>query len=1006
MKYQIKKLQVNQFDIISKGKLSARSYFIPYRDRALLMRQTALTERFQSDCVTVLSGDWDFRYYERISRLPQNIDTDKLNFDTVTVPSTWQHTGYEKPVYLNSAYEFPTTPPLVPEEMSCSLYRKTFTVNDSTAHTVLSFLGVCSCLTLYVNGQYVGYSEGSHNMAEFLLDGLVHPGENELLAIVTKWCNGSYLECQDMFRENGIFRDVYLTQLPATWFWDIAARPIRTDDGWELSVNAALRGDCHSGSVTVALFDGDRCVREQTTSISDDVSFLFGNLDIERWSAETPKLYDLLLTLQAPGDAVQNVRLRIGFKTVRIDGERFLFNDALIKFKGVNHHDTHPVTGYVMSPADLEKDVRLMKEYNVNAVRTSHYPPDPLFLSLCDEYGLYVIDEADIETHGLAFLKWNMLSNDRDWLPRYLERVTALFERDKNHPAVTMWSLGNEAGGWKNQDACAAWLHERSDLPVHYEGVIRTPRGSYDVISEMYQSPMIMGRIAKHGLGPRYKGKPYFLCEYCHAMGLGPGGLEDYWKLIYDTDQFIGGCIWEWADHSVFDKNAKYQYTYGGDHGEKNHDGNFCVDGLFYPDRTPHTGARAMKATYRPIRAAYVSDNLFRFTNTNRFLNANIYQTRFELRCDGVVIDSGTVALDIPPRGVQSVVIAHTMTDPDHDYFMDFIYTDANGHEVAREQLPIQTVLRPVMPVKDSAVAYLKKGDNIIVAFECGRAVFDKHSGTLVSYVVNGKELLADGNGLLPIVDRAPLDNDRNKVRSWEKDGLNRLLATGKRVTSCVNDKGGFVSIKTVGALSFTDKRLFHTALNYRIFPDGTILVDAVLSLPGLIKRPRELSRFGVCLHLDETLQNVCYYGAGPYENLPDFRQQSTVGIYESTVRDLCENYIKPQENGMHMDTRFVRLTDDSGAGVEFHCGETPLTFSARPYKNKTLKKAQHREDLRNDHLVCVNIDGFVRGTGTDSCGPDVLAPYELKIRDSLRFSFSLRPVKPAPAETDLPAAE
>ena len=289
MKYQIKKLQVNQFDIISKGKLSARSYFIPYRDRALLMRQTALTERFQSDCVTVLSGDWDFRYYERISRLPQNIDTDKLNFDTVTVPSTWQHTGYEKPVYLNSAYEFPTTPPLVPEEMSCSLYRKTFTVNDSTAHTVLSFLGVCSCLTLYVNGQYVGYSEGSHNMAEFLLDGLVHPGENELLAIVTKWCNGSYLECQDMFRENGIFRDVYLTQLPATWFWDIAARPIRTDDGWELSVNAALRGDCHSGSVTVALFDGDRCVREQTTSISDDVSFFVrkpGYRTLERGNAK------------------------------------------------------------------------------------------------------------------------------------------------------------------------------------------------------------------------------------------------------------------------------------------------------------------------------------------------------------------------------------------------------------------------------------------------------------------------------------------------------------------------------------------------------------------------------------------------------------------------------------------------------------------------------------------------------------------------------------------------
>ena len=729
MKYQIKKLLVNQFDVISQGKLPPRSDLIPYRDAQKLQSQTVLTERFQSDCVTVLSGAWSFKYYEHVSRLPQIIDTEKLNFDTVPVPSTWQRTGYEKPVYLNTRYEFPVTPPLVPEEMSAALYRKTFTVHPETKHAILTFLGVCSSLTLYVNGKYVGYSEGSHNPAEFLLDDVMQPGENELLAIVTKWCNGSYLECQDMFRENGIFRDVYLTELPGTYLFDVSASPLKTPEGWELSVKCDLRGNCDGGFVTAILSDGDRILREQTANTAQQVGFLFANLAVDCWSAETPKLYDLLLTLQGADDSTQSVRLRIGFKSVKIDGERFLFNDALIKFKGVNHHDTHPVTGYVMSPEDLEKDVRLMKEFNVNAVRTSHYPPDPIFLHLCDQYGLYVIDEADIETHGMGIIKMNLLSNDKAWQPRYLARVEALFERDKNHPSITMWSLGNESG----------------------EGAIRTIRGSYDVISEMYQHPMLLSRIAKHGLGPRYRGKPYFLCEYCHAMGLGPGALEDYWKLIYDNDQLTGGCIWEWADHSVYDKHAKYQYTYGGDHGETIHDGNFCVDGLFYPDRTPHTGAWAMKQTYRPIRAFYVSDNLYRFVNTNRFLNADIYDVQFELLCDGAVIDTGKVTLDIPPNSAASVVIAHTMTDHDHDYFMNFIYSDETGREVAKEQLIINETLRSRVPGKERAVAFLKRHDDILVAFENGRAVFDKQTGTLISYVANGKELLADAAGLLPI---------------------------------------------------------------------------------------------------------------------------------------------------------------------------------------------------------------------------------------------------------------
>ncbi len=997
MKYQIKKLEANNFDLFEQNKLPGRAYAIPYRDRDLLLRQSVLTERYESDMVTVLSGDWQFRYYEKISRLPTHFDTEKVSFDTIAVPSTWQRTGYEKPVYINAGYEFPVTPPKVPEEMSAGVYVKRFTLREETKHAVLSFLGVCSSLTLYVNGRYIGYSEGSHNTAEFLLDGAVQPGENELLAIVTKWSNGTYLECQDMFRENGIFRDVLLYELPESYLLDHRVQTARDGESWELSVEGKLGGDAGTGlQITAQLLDGAAMLRSQTVSVNKEYSFYFSVPQPGLWTAETPRLYTLLLTLADGTGELETVRTRVGFRQVKISGERFLFNDTLIKFKGVNHHDTHEKTGYAMTAQDLHKDVTLMKQFNVNAVRTSHYPPDPIFLDLCDEYGLYVIDEADIETHGMweDHMRINALSNDKAWLPRYLDRVSRMFERDKNHPAVTMWSLGNESGGWKNQDACCAWLKKRSELPVHYEGVIRTPRGSYDVISEMYPRFPFFNRIAEHGLGSRYKGKPYFMCEYCHAMGFGPGSLEDYWQQIYAHEHLCGGCIWEWADHSVYNKNAKYTYTYGGDHGEVRHDGNFCVDGLFFPNRRPHTGAWAMRATYRPIRAVRVSENLYRFTNTNSFLSADVYDVSYELLRDGAVMETGKVALALAPRQSQTVVIGHAMAEAGHDYCINFLYRDRAGEPVAEEQLLLQEALPAPQPGRKTAVAFLKKHDSILVAFENGRAVFDKSTGVLVSYVVDGKEMLADDFGFLPNVYRAPLDNDRNKVGGWEKKGLDKLRPASRKLTECKNDKDGFVRIRTTGALEYTDKKLFSFELVYQIYPDGTLLAEAKLQQPGLLKMPMELSRFGVTVHLDPSLKNVRYYGRGDKENLPDIKHHAPLGIYESTVLDLCEDYIKPQENGTHTDTRFVQLRDSAGCGVEIVCDRQPFTFSARPYKNSTLCKARHLEDLHDDKLVCLNIDGFMRGTGSNSCGPDVLPKYDLKIRDSLSFSFGLRPLR------------
>ncbi|MCM1365071.1 MAG: hypothetical protein NC122_08330 [Faecalibacterium sp.] len=1004
MKYQIKKLDVNNFSVFEQGKLAARSYFIPYENRAVLEQQSALTERFNSDMVTVLSGDdWKFKYYEKLSRLPSNLDTDKLSFDTITVPSTWQRTGYEKPVYLNIRYPFPATYPNVPSEMTAGIYVKKFNVKENTAHSIITFLGVCSSLTLYVNGKYVGYSEGSHNAAEFNLDDFVKAGENELLAIVTKWCNGTYLEGQDMFRENGIFRDVYLTEYTGQYIYDIAVK-IKKDDGkYDLSAEIELSESLGSGSVSAELVKDGKTVVSQSQNTAKSINFIFPSLDVVEWNAEIPTLYELFVTLTDKNDNSQTVRIKVGFKTVAIDGELFLFNSEAIKFKGVNHHDTHEDNGYVMSADDLLKDIVLMKEYNVNAVRTSHYPPDPIFLDLCDEYGLYVIDEADIETHGTQFNldmkftgKSNILSNSKKWLPRYEDRVLRMFERDKNHPSITMWSLGNESGGWKNQDYCCEMIKQRSDIPVHYEGVIRTPRGSYDVISEMYQRPLLLDKIAKHQLGSRYKGKPYFLCEYCHAMGVGPGSLEDYWQMIYANDQFAGGCIWEWADHSVHDEKAKYKYTYGGDHGEKYHDDNFCVDGLFYPNRKPHTGALEMKAVYRPIRAKLISENLYSFTNTNRFLNANVYTVSYELLKDGIIVDNGNVELDIEPKATKNLIIAHKMTDDEHNYHINFVYSDSNGKLVAKEQIIINEVFeRPEINIA-KGVAFTKKKDSITVAFDNGKVVFDSRTGLLKCLVYGSKQMTCDSNSGFDVnVFRAPIDNDRNKVKHWKKKGLDKLRYISARVTECVNDKDGhYVEIKTAGYLENAGRKKFDCKLKYRIYPDGTITVKVKLEKSGMKFTETQLPKFGVSLELDPSLENVEYFGLGEAENLPDFKEQCQMGIFNGTVWSMAENYIKPQENGMHGGTRYVKLTDNNGDGLMIRYRKKPFTFSARPYSNSTLVKANHIEDLRTNNRVTLNIDGFVKGAGSNSCGPDVLPQYNLKIKDKLKFGFYIMPVK------------
>ncbi|MDE6722753.1 MAG: hypothetical protein K2J55_00980, partial [Eubacterium sp.] len=546
MKYQISRNLHSDFSVFEENKLAERSYFIPFSTTERLLESDYKNERYVSDRTISLSGKWDFAYFDKLSKIPDTFDTENFSFDEIDVPSTWQRTGYDQIAYINTRYPFPKKPPHIPQDVAVGIYRKSFSATGSK-HRTLNFLGVAGALAVYINRKYVGYSEGSHNTAEFDISAVLNDGSNEVVAVVYKWSNGTYLECQDMFRENGIFRNVYIIETETNYINDFCIRPERNIDG-TYNVNISVDGSFDEHSKIRITASDDKILFE--TELLPSKNATIPSLYVEEWSAEIPKLYEVIISLYNGEEETEAIRTYLGFKHIEINEEVFLFNDKAIKFKGVNHHDTHMTKGYAVSLDDLELDIKLMKEYNCNAVRTSHYPPDPAFLTMCDMYGLYVVDEADIETHGFYAVPYstyrpNRLSNDISWAEHYLDRVKRMYGRDKNHPCITMWSLGNESGGYKCQDVCYDYLKKvNPEIPVHYEGVNRSKRWAYDVVSHMYASPELMRNVLKGNAGKKYKGKPFFQCEYAHAMGDGPGRLEEYMQLFYSSDQFMGGCIW------------------------------------------------------------------------------------------------------------------------------------------------------------------------------------------------------------------------------------------------------------------------------------------------------------------------------------------------------------------------------------------------------------------------------------------------------------------------------
>ena len=977
MKYQLNTSNYHTFDVFEVNKLPARSYFIPYPDRAGADAVAPKEKRYNSSKVLCLNGQWDFKFYPRPAELPTALDTDAVSFDKIDVPACWQFRGYDKPFYVNIRYQFPYKPPVIPttekvgkvfswlgadqkvsprrkdpgEEYNfVGVYRRFLSIDDPSKNYVIDFMGVAGCMDLYLNGEFVGYSEGAHNTAGFDLSGKLRTGENEVVVVVHRWCNGSYLEDQDMFRNNGIFRDVLLRISEPADLWDIDARTTKTGETYSLTLKAQALSDT---DVTFTV-EGHGVSKTATVAAKGKAAEVtFTDLNVTEWTAEDPVLYNIYF--ETPSGCVKE---KLGFRTVTIDGDVFLVNGKKIKFKGVNHHDTSPTNGYTMTPDEIERDVRICKEFNIDTIRTSHYPPDPLLLELADELGVYIVDENDLETHGTFAHQlpptYNSISHDPKWQPRYVDRIARLYQRDKLHgnTAVVMWSLGNEAGGYHNTDAMYDYLKAHSSLPVHYESAVHCKRMAYDVGSEMYPSVQMVRDVGeKKRKQKRLNDRPYFMCEYAHAMGVGPGNTEAYWQEIYKYDSLMGGCVWEMVDHAVLHEDGSY--TYGGDHGEWEHDGNFCVDGLFYPDRAPSAGAKIIKFIYRPIRVAHLSGDRFEIFNTMAFSNASRYELSFQWN-DG---SSVTVKPDAAPLSKVTVQVA--LGKPvDGTRMVTVVTTDTKtGKAVAEEQLILARKVQAAPATQKLPEGYTVGGGRLIC----------KQGGQMVMATALQGTLLY----------RAATDNDTDLAF---RSGMSPYMAQTEELVSAGETASGWKVVTRV-----TNKKQKFTVTDTYEGVEGGVLVTSVLHCTS---GGGTVPRFGKSFRLDEVFDQVRYVGRCG-ESYSDMKDQFPIKDVTCTVADMTEPNIRPQESGNRMDCTVASVSDGK-VKVTFEAVDKPFELGIKPYTDKALCAMKHRKDeVRTGTYV--TIQAFQQGIGTGACGPGIMPEFKYSAKQDYILKFLIR---------------
>ena len=1010
--------------LLQRRREPAHVTLMPFPDVASALAQPPEASPFRLG----LNGDWRFRY------VPQGAAEAPAGFaqpghadgawDVLPVPANWQLHGHDIPQYTNVNYPIPNQPPFVPNENPVGLYRRVFQVPaDWTGKTVyLHFAGVDSAYNVWVNGKFTGFSKVPHMPAEFDVTPFLNRDGGNLVAVqVFKWSDGTYLEDQDMWRLSGIFRDVFLWAAPALHLRDAHLTPLLDsacrDAVLDLSFFLNNLGTKEKkAEITATLLDAKgKCVQGVATVVATpkpgEELVVTAALEVKKpalWSAETPHLYRLAVTLAAGGKVLEAMAFTVGFRKVEIRDRQLFVNGRSIKIRGVNRHESHPDTGHVVSPADMERDILLMKQHNCNAVRTSHYPDDPRWYELCDRHGLYVIDETDLEAHGGGVRgDWSELSKHPDWETAYVDRAERMVARDRNHPSVIIWSLGNEAGFGPNHIAMSRRIKEMDGTrPVHYH-----PAGTHecvDMVSEMYTDP---SRLIHMGANPENDPRPFILCEYCHAMGNGPGSLKEYWEIIERFPRLVGGCVWEWCDHSVrrHTPEGAAQLTYGGDWGDFPNDHNFCVDGLVFPDRQPHTGLLELKKVQEPVvlKAFDAKKRTVTLRNKYAFRDLSHLAATWTVAAEGVPVASGALELpEIAPGAAADVKLPaaafKAVPADERETWLTVVFRlkaaetwAPAGFELAWGQAQLAAAAATPAARKSSGkgVSVRENGREVVLAAAGSELVFDRVPGRLLRWRTGGRDLLPAG-GPAAQLWRAPTDNDRggaNMEREWRNAGLDRLK---ERVGGIdVDAKAGAVEIRTALA-AVMHRTAFDCVYRYELGADGALNL-AVTFTPGTVLKPAHLPRLGLRLFLPKTLDRVAWFGLGPHDSYCDKRLSVKVGRWANTVAEQFVPYLRPQENGTMSDTRWVEVTDAAGFGLRVS-GPELFLFSALPYTAEEMTRAAHVHELRPAPHTVLSLDWRQNGLGSASCGPAPLDCYYLRVRKPVTFRLRFEPTRPA----------
>ena len=998
-------------NVLHENTMPARAYYIPASKRM----DNLMEHREESDRMQLLNGTWKFQYYNSIYDIQESFfekDYDTEKFDEIQVPSVWQMEGYDTHQYTNIRYPFPFDPPYVPQDIPCGAYVHTFVYHkdENAPKALLNFEGVDSCFYVWINGSYVGYSQVSHMTSEFDITDLLQDGENTIAVLVMKWCDGSYLEDQDKFRMSGIFRDVYILKRPEQAISDYYIKTKIEDLFATVELDVKFYS---SANVKISIEDKNGAV-VAVGSIAEEGIAVLEIASPELWNTENPYLYKLIL--ETENEVIVD---HIALRKIEIKDQVIYLNGQKIKFRGVNRHDSDPVTGFTISVEQLTTDLTLMKQHNFNAIRSSHYPNSPFFYEMCDKYGFMVIDEADIEAHGPfmlyrkedtdynRFKRWNeKIADDPAWEAAIVDRVKLMVERDKNRFCIVMWSMGNESAYGCNFEKALAWTKKFDpDRITQYESArYRNYDEIYDysnldVYSRMYPAlSEIQEYLDKDG------SKPFLLVEYCHSMGNGPGDFEDYFQMIQDNDKMCGGFVWEWCDHAIAHgtaENGKTIYAYGGDHGEEIHDGNFCMDGLVYPDRTVHTGLLEYKNVYRPVRVVsydkesgeLVLHNYMDFDDLKDYVKIS-----YELTQDGLVISKGKLAeVSVAPHSEGKTNLKVNVQENGKCY-LKLIYhlkkemplLEENHilgfDEIEVSQKDAKCQLAEKWLKKTATDFELQVNEDDTQIHIKGREfayTIDRRTALFTEMKFAGREYLNHPMELN--IWRAPTDNDMYIKAEWKKAHYDKAY-TRAYTTEVVQGKHGVKIVSHASVVAETVQKILDVTITWKIDASGKIDADIEAAKDGEFP---DLPRFGVRMFLDKKLSDARYFGMGPQESYRDKHQAASHGLYRANVRDLHEDYIRPQENGSHYDCGYVELNNSRYGMVAF--SESTFSFNASYYTQEELEKKTHNYELAESDSVVLCVDYALNGIGSNSCGPVVLDQY--RFNDVLfRFQFTLVP--------------